>query len=138
MRIHQISPEEAQSAEAPMCLAVVPVRCRCLAQGDHAKADYFTNAVEVTVGGMIIGDAVVKFDHYTSDGERVAVEFTGTVPVYTDSGIMGAIERVRKVPVEVWGRGLIGMAHDVTIEVTGIVTLVDPSGKVTQLVGADR
>lgn len=140
---NQISPKDAKSVEPepfqkPFAIVLVPISCRCLVAVDDGGPSRHGHDIEVTVNGIVVGDANVDFNGFTSDRQWIVTKFDGTVPVFTQNGILPAIELVQNGDIEIWGRGLKGRTAEVDIDIGDTVTMVERDGKIFQLIGADR
>lgn len=138
MRIHEIAAEDAISIDAvppAIRLIAVPVRCTCVAPVAVNRYDFDSSVVWVKVNGMVIGDADIRVLRYVEDGREVAVEFTGTVPVFAE-GIIPAIELAKLPRIEFVG-WVSGLAHTMNIRIENEVVMLTPQGgRIFSLVGA--
>jgi len=117
-------------------MVLVPFTCCCTFRPDFGSFRS-SDRPNFRVSGLPISDASSWVFPPSFDGQ-VEIEFSATAVVCTSGGIMGAVDRLRSGPVDIWTDHAEGIAEDFEIEIGEIVTMVKPDGQVIQLVGADR
>ncbi len=122
MRAAQLFPRTHYHPDQTIYVAVIPVRCRCVAPVMKNRYTHFRNLLGVKVNGLLIGDAEARAVTYT-DGYEAVVEFTGSVVVFA-AKVTEALRNLKRAEVEVFG-WVNGFAHDVEIDAIGEVNLVN-------------
>lgn len=122
MRAAQLFPRTHYHPDQTIYVAVIPVRCRCVAPLMKNRYTHFRDLLGIKVNGLLIGDAVAHAVAYT-EGYEALVEFTGSVVVFA-ANVNEALRNLKRAEVEVFG-WVNGFAHDVEIYAIGEVNLVN-------------